>query len=900
MKNSKWKKGISSWMIVVLIASIFFSFFGRMAYAEIPSESIQQFTSDEIDLNFIQKDIQKEKVSWQILIHSKNSEIKKIKLKITDDTGKVITTVRDGANIINAADDDGLILPASLEKVSFDTNSNAGFHIEVFTSKKDDGKDFTHAGSTDIKYQNTLTSSTLETDESAGTTEQQSVSEENESTSSSSEAAAATLPSSEENRIKPQMSIAAGPSAQVTGNPQVPKGAILLDGIFQSKPNAVGNSGSSGVNKIQSPDVNNGMPYSEVSLGGSKNWLSIWSNAQYRLNFSKSFHGRTYINFGQSGQNADGLAFVMQNAGPEALTSANNDADGQNLGVYGGTNAYRDSLIGPVKTPESFAIKQSVAVEFDLYTNNSGKTIYDKENTEIPHMAYSFPGNLHLGYKSDNLLGGDLWVDGNKAIVRHQSSRKLNGIVGDNIRDNTWYEFRYDFDETSKAFSYYLKNPVTGASTAPVTIPWNDLSRELNLSASNNKAYWGFTGSNGAANGQVKFVFTQVPVDLSANIENDVLSNGASIVDKENHDTYVPGMPAGNANTPVQFRTKFSVQQGEAALMINEWKTIVNPQAFDLSKGVSEVTATIGGTKITGTANINAETGEINVTFPNLKVSPGQQVNMEYSAVPIKKGQVEKSSFTSRVLTKEIGNGTAGDFMSNQVVFWIKANQPPVLSNLAATKPTFTDFIDAYQFKFNYKDEDSDVLTYRVWINGKEYLTNQHLIGTPTDQLFQTNNKTTIDLLKSDTVFKVGENTLKVELSDGQNPAVIQETSFMIDGYYGFEELSGAFTWSYARANLPEEEKPMPRDGDMKIKIRDTRGNNSSNTSKVAFSAKSGDELLTTENFYFGNQNLDSLSFPINKEVIYSKDQGLLLKMDNSHPAEKAAGTATWTILDAP
>ena len=64
MKNNKWKKEISSWMIVVLIASIFFSFFGRMAYAEIPSESIQQFTSDEIDLNFIKKDIQKEKVSW--------------------------------------------------------------------------------------------------------------------------------------------------------------------------------------------------------------------------------------------------------------------------------------------------------------------------------------------------------------------------------------------------------------------------------------------------------------------------------------------------------------------------------------------------------------------------------------------------------------------------------------------------------------------------------------------------------------------------------------------------------------------------------------------------------------------------------------------------------------------
>lgn len=690
-----------------------------------------------------------------------------------------------------------------------------------------------------------------------------------------------------------------------TGNPEVPKGAILLEGVFGNI-NSAGNKGSSGVNNIYNPNVNNGVPYSEISLSGSKNWLSIWSKDQYRMDFSNSFHGRTYINFGNAANgDADGLAFVMQNASSTALTTANSSDDGQNLGVYGGTKAWRSSIFSSWVTPETYAIKKSVAIEFDLYSNSDGRGHdYDKDNPQTPHMAYSFPSNLSKGYRpqgnGDKWEGGALSTNGADAVIRHNGFRLLNGVVGDNIRDNTWYEFRYDFDQPTHTFSYYLKNPITGAQTQPVTIPWADLSAELNLSDSNNMAYWGFTGANGAASGQVKFVFTQVPVDLSAKIENDVLNLGKSVVDIEDHDTYNPQLPAAQDSDLLTFQTRFTVSEGEAALKINEWKSYVSPVDIDLTKTVKNVIAQIGAKKYTGTATVNRETGEIKTTFSNLEVHPGEDVYMSYELNPTKHTETKKTHFSSHVTTEEVGNKTVNDFLSQQVPFWIKGNQAPILSELTTDKKEYTDYLDSFHYSFKYRDADRDKLSYAVKINGKTINDQTVLDSDISDQLFEGTLDSNINLLAANTPFVVGINTISVSINDGIHPAETMESKFILNGYLGFEELTQDYSWKYSRTELSDTKTPMSRQEKMKIKIRDTRNLKKESFIRVKMEAKSASKALLSDQFTFNNQSLGETEFPVNKELNYDKDAGLLLKLDNTSEIGTVSGKLVWTIIDAP
>ena len=682
----------------------------------------------------------------------------------------------------------------------------------------------------------------------------------------------------------------------LTGNPEVPKGAILLDGIFGDINEAgSGSKGNSGVNTIHDPDVNNGMPYSEITLSGKKNWLSIWSNDQYKMDFSDSFHGRTYINFGE-GTDADGLAFVMQNDNANALTGANTSDDGQNLGVYGNN---KTNILGMNK-PNEKAVQNSVAIEFDLYTNNSGAHLFDETNAITPHMAYTFPSNLKKGYKSNSILGENHWGIGDTAIVRHQDSKILNGVVGDNIRDGTWYEFRYDFDVTTQTFSYYLKNPLTDNKTEVVTIPWDDLSSELALSDNNMKAYWGFTGSNGSAQGTVKFVFTQVPVNLSTQIENDVLVDEESIVDVDEHDQFSPELPSASDKDELTFRTHFSVEEGEAGLDITAWKSTISGNDIDLTQDLTNVCAQMDGKTYSGEAVVNEQTGEIEVTFSDLVVQPGHDVYLSYTAKPLQHIEASKSYFSSQVLTTEIGNDTSSDFLSNQVAFWFRGNQPPVLSQVKTEKDTFSDFVDSFGYSFSYQDVDDDDLTFDVAINGILVAEKQPLKGTSLNQIFQANENEKIDLLNDTTAFKTGENILTITLSDGIHAAVTKEVSFTVVGYFGFEELTDHYEWQYAKSDLGKTDVGMPRQKEMKIKIRDTRQLNQSENVKVKFSATSTDGALETERFVFDDQPLDDLSLPINKELVYAKDQGLLLKLNDQTNAKKVTGNVVWTIVDAP
>ncbi|GMC01097.1 hypothetical protein ACOYX0_04955 [Enterococcus thailandicus] len=625
-----------------------------------------------------------------------------------------------------------------------------------------------------------------------------------------------------------------------TGNPVVPKGAIQLDGIFstvgKSRPDKDGHYDPNfSVGDIVKPgpsDQNNGMPYDEISLAGTQRAVGVWSIKKYRLDFNQDFHGRTYVNFGT--EQADGFAFVMHNdaAEDQALTTANANSDGQNLGVYGGTNAYLEGLT--LRTPERFAIKKSVAVEFDLYTNNSGDSFYDRKDTDTPHMAYAFPSNLAYSYRSNNWLSDERWGSGNTANIYHRGKKTLNGVVGDNVRDNTWYEFRYDFDVKAQTFSYYLKNPVTGAQTTPTTIPFADMKKELDLANNDNKAYWGFTAANGASSGQTKFVFTQVPVDMDAEVTNDVESEGASVVDQNDSESYSKDLPAANYGNEVTLKSTFTLKADtEAGYFIKTWSSFIDPTLYDISQGVSNVKAEFNGVTTTGAATVD-ENGNVVVTFadkglnvPKPLTSIEQKLNLSYTTKLKNKGEPTKTYHDSQISGTEIGNNTATNFSSDEVAYWVvpQPEHPTVLSwetpNVVTEKTETKDrseVADGYDLTFYWKDEDDgDILNFTINRNDPDATNefaqivttgstefNSHSWHIPADKIVPGVNDYTITMKRGDEV-----QTLKLKLD--------------VTGKLSFETAPDMLSWTGRKAS--ESKGTLARDSGnpMTLSVFDSR-----------------------------------------------------------------------------
>ncbi|WP_409173478.1 lectin-like domain-containing protein [Enterococcus mundtii] len=324
------------------------------------------------------------------------------------------------------------------------------------------------------------TSGSQPTEVTSGTIEENSETGENQETTetqqATSEAKVAEEQSSTSSDYQPPQARAIQAFATGTGSQYVSPGAIPISGAFAA-PN-----GGAVVSNVTNTNDNGGKPFSQISLSGSNNWTSIWSNDAYRLDFTKSFSQRVYVNFGT--QQADGVAFVMHNDARKTTAITNSRAvgvDGQNLGIYGATGGYYELLAQ--RTPETTAIRNSFAVEFDLFANEAvtGRARYDAQIPagSTPHMAYTFPGNLSRTYQPINAVNGDLGANewftltlANPGRIKHNSLIPLNGAVSTNVQDGTWYEFNYSFNSNTRNFTYSFRNPVNGAKTADTTIPW--------------------------------------------------------------------------------------------------------------------------------------------------------------------------------------------------------------------------------------------------------------------------------------------------------------------------------------------------------------------------------------------------------------------------------------------
>ncbi|MDT2756348.1 hypothetical protein P7G51_02995 [Enterococcus asini] len=696
---SKVSMGIT--MVLVLLSGILVGSFLPMIQANAESTS-PVIVGKNLQLTFSATNSQQQ-TDWQIQFQA-NPQLTATRFKLEADN-QAVTKIQQ-ANQEIPADKDGYfeLTKDQLQNTNFTAAKNQDVKVTLATKNETETAFFPEgngtftisastAGAVDESLEETVEPPTKESTVETSSSTVESSSQTVEDADTSNEASNST----ETNQLGKTLQAPSLKSASLgIGATSIPKGAIKLSGLFSTVSKNRGGTVGQIITPHDTPTENNGMPYDEIQLSGKQVAIGVWSKEDYRLDFSKSFKGRTYVNFGENdGKTADGFAFVMQNEVPvkdpngnisagkdQSLTTANAKTDGQNLGVYGGTESY---IAWTVKHyPDQFAIKNSIAVEFDLYPNVSGDAVYDKyQSADKAHMAWSLPGNRKLGYKPVNSdwFTGILNNNSSATIVHNNPIALAQTDVGE-IRNGSWYEFHYNFDKDAsddKKFSYYLTNPTTGVPTSVTYIPWTTISSELNLAGNGNKAYWGFTSANGESTGSVKFVFTQMPVDLGATVTNDVVASNTSIIDESDATEYDSKLPAAKYGQEVTLKSTFERQIKDSStkvttdfpVTVSKWESWLDPTVYDLSKGIKNLK--LNGATYSDVKVDTKSTGNIIITFTSPpSVASGGTAVFEFTATLKDKGNTVKTHFESQITASGNTDGDLRTFSGEAVPYWVK------------------------------------------------------------------------------------------------------------------------------------------------------------------------------------------------------------------------------------
>nr|WP_242704459.1 hypothetical protein [Enterococcus sp. 665A] len=673
----------------------------------------------------------------------------------------------------------------------------------------------------------------LQSEQSSNTSEEQST---EQTTSSSSDNSSDEI--SQDNSSNEAMEPRAGDLGK--GSPEIPEGGQLINGLFDSP---VGGIGFNVKPIMPSGTINNGMPYHEITVQGKNNWVAMWSLENNRLDFSKSFKGRMYVNFGTA--QADGFTFTIHNdpQKTQALTKARDQGkDGQNLGAYGSSSA--TTVWGVRKYPNADAIGNSFTVEFDMYTNGNQRFPYSydvtpsqlpRENVS-PHMAFAFPGNLEktygpisksmLGVISDENDWFPLIGSGRAAKTNHYALRYLNNSIGSNVQDGTWYEFNFSFDFPTKTFQYYLRNPVTGNQTNVTSVPWSDLSSELKLSANDSKSYWGFTAANGASEGAVKMVFADVPVPLDYEAKNQIYdSTGQNISVSEDDDSKQKYAKKGDS---VRFETVATVKQLDYTSPYLLYEGEVSPDQVDMST-LKESTVKVNDESIGSfvpTTNVN---GRFSLYIPK-EIKQGDVVEIE-STIKSKDDISSdiKDSFSASLITINPAAGSYDYLTGSPTYFWLK-NISPSLNVSWSNKEELTTLektIDrsalsegGYALPFYYRGGTANSTLNYTLIKSDGIIEQ----GTLNNGAATTDTKEKTMTIPT-SLIKYGSNTFVLQLTENGSTNAPNQLSFVLN-VLGSVQLSKAPTkLNWTNRTIGETKGVMKRDegNNLDLEVLDSR-----------------------------------------------------------------------------
>ena len=200
---------------------------------------------------------------------------------------------------------------------------------------------------------------------------------------------------------------------------------------------------------------------------------SAWN--QNNLNLNAPFDLRFDVKFGNSDGGADGLAFVLQGQGLNAI-----GAVGSSLGYA--VNAPAD--------PAANGIIPSLAVEFDTFWDGSGGD----------------PGYDHIAIMRDGIKDHTIAANTVAAPVE-----ALSG--GLNIEDGNYHRVQITWNPTTELLSVYLDCDLRISTNV-------DLQNDI--FSSGNPVYWGFTASTGGLSNNHEFCLVQPTIIQLNSASNDV------------------------------------------------------------------------------------------------------------------------------------------------------------------------------------------------------------------------------------------------------------------------------------------------------------------------------------------------------------------------------------------
>ncbi|MFZ8765730.1 L-type lectin-domain containing protein [Enterococcus diestrammenae] len=271
-------------------------------------------------------------------------------------------------------------------------------------------------------------------------------------------------------------------------NQDAPPKHIKLDGIFATP----GGSNSQIIPSDQGDIV-------EITNGTKDQKGAVWSTANNMMDLTQDFESQMYIYFGGDGEAAaDGMAFVMHND-PEMLNGMiQGNWEGGRLGVWEPTEA----------DEHGYAIKNSLAVEFDTHHNDKFDDIAEKQD----HIAWNYPSSeesyedyiewLPIAHKVRKMAHNDLQYPGE-------------------LSTDQWFSFKISWNTAASQLTYQF------GSLAPVTITVDPQS-----TFGSNSVYWGFTGSTGDQVEMNRVVFEHVPGLVDAAAQTQITDkDGNSVID---------------------------------------------------------------------------------------------------------------------------------------------------------------------------------------------------------------------------------------------------------------------------------------------------------------------------------------------------------------------------------
>ncbi|WP_057767112.1 lectin-like domain-containing protein [Companilactobacillus tucceti] len=296
-----------------------------------------------------------------------------------------------------------------------------------------------------------------------------------------------------------------------------------------------------------------------------------------------------WMYFGNEKDPADGLAFILQNSGIDAISKDGNlPAKGQTMGVWGIDNDYKNT--DPKKLSDS-AIQNSWALEFDTHINrtlagsdmfsngsitgspvgiNNGfdsvvKTIVNNPSKSFSHIADNYPGSsesylLQSGFAPSYPGAGSgpsvYWyrLAHNNLVTTYGPNSNYNFTLSNGL----WHHLVINWTppETGSTIghlSYNLDDKIhTGEVTAdnnaqpisvkdiPVDTSYFYKNATQNFTKDEGKVIWGFTGSTGDQYARNMVIFESIPSlvegSTSTHIYND--SQGGKELSATDKDVY--------------------------------------------------------------------------------------------------------------------------------------------------------------------------------------------------------------------------------------------------------------------------------------------------------------------------------------------------------------------------